>query len=48
MEEVVKWTSGRTGKMAKVEEVKGGLRVGGEADFAGESASEVCFLRSLM
>ncbi|KAL7414704.1 allantoinase [Mrakia frigida] len=34
MEEVVKWTSGRTGKMAKVEEVKGGLRVGGEADFA--------------
>lgn len=37
MEEVVKWTSERTGAMARVGEQKGGLRVGGDADFAGQS-----------
>lgn len=37
MEDVVRWTSERTGKMALVEGEKGGLRVGGDADFAGES-----------
>lgn len=36
MREVVKWTSERTGQMAGIDKVKGGLRIGGDADFAGE------------